>query len=70
MYLQGIVNELCSFWKEVIRKLNADITDTLLEQSLYQEIFELYLKEHFDTVESSIDTDPDPDDVTLQMNQT
>ncbi len=48
-----IKGELSSLWKKMIEKLNVNITDSLLEQSLYQEIFELCLREYFYDIDSS-----------------
>ena len=54
-------------WKQVTSKLAIDIDDPLLEQSLYQELFELCLKEYFRPSESS-DTES-VDDVTLTADE-
>ena len=36
--------KLSLLWREIIGKVNINVTDTLLEQTLFQEVFELRLK--------------------------
>ena len=35
-------------WSELLKKLDITIDDPLLEQSVYQEVFEVVMKEYFD----------------------
>ena len=40
-------------WKELLAKLDITIDDPLLEQSVYQEVFEIVVQEYFESVTSS-----------------
>ncbi len=46
-HLATITGKPLELWKQLISKLEMSIDDCLLEQSLYQEVFEMSLKEHF-----------------------
>ncbi len=52
-HMVRIKGKLSSLLKIMIEKLNVNITDCLLEQSLYQEIFELCLREYFYDIDSN-----------------
>ena len=51
--LSRVNGKLLLLWKEMTTKLGVVIDDPLLEQCLYQELFEVCLKEHFIVTESS-----------------
>jgi len=47
--ISRVRGKLPALWKQMIMKLGVNIDDPLLEQSLYQELFEMCLKEYFAT---------------------
>lgn len=45
--VERVNGKLPLMWKEIVKKFDVQLTDPLLEQSLYQEVFEVCLKECF-----------------------
>ncbi len=55
---------LRTLWNDLVRSLNIVIDDPLLEQSLYQELFEIVLKEYFDCKSSDCVVKPKADSIS------
>ena len=42
-----VSKDLTKKWKEMLYKLNVNVDDSLLEQSVYQEVFEMCMQEYY-----------------------
>lgn len=65
---ERVKDTLPRLWKQMITKLGVNIDDALLEQSLYQEIFEMCLKEYF-TIASQSSSVGSAHDVILTADE-
>lgn len=61
--------KLPSLWDELVKKMNINVTDSLLQQSVFQEVFELCLKEHFSTSTSAENESNDVSDIVLTADE-
>lgn len=63
-----VKGKLPLLWRQMVTKLGVDIDDPLLEQSLYQEVYEMCLKEYF-TIASQSSSAGSADNVILTADE-